>query len=131
MTDQPYTPRPTPGMMIIGTVIFVATLAAWLYAETHDVDTSALLAFAVPVVGALFLSSGISAARSAAEQSANQTNGSMDAKIRAAMGSALSEHDGALEAAVSAALAKRDAARTRQALGDIGIGDHLDQPQEN
>ncbi len=96
--------QPTLGTMIIGCIIFLGVLAAWLYAESRDIDTSALLAFAVPVVSALFLSGAVQRGAEAAERAANQTNGALDGRI---------------QAAVSAALANRDAARTRQARGDI------------
>lgn len=96
---------PSVAMMVIGTIIFVTVCGCWLYAEMHGVGTGALLAFAVPVVGALFLSGGIRDAVSAAEKAANQTNGNLDQRI---------------EAAVSRANAVRDAARTRQEKGDVG-----------
>ena len=100
MTDN----RPTLAMMIIGAVIFVAVIGAWLVAEFNHIGTGALLAFAVPVVAGLFVGQQLGATRDAAQQAANQTNGILDGRI---------------EAAVSTALAKRDAARTRQAVGDI------------
>ena len=96
--------RPTLAMMIIGSIIFVTVIVAWLVAEFNGVATGALLAFAVPVVAALFLGQQLGATRDAAQAAANQTNGVLDGRI---------------EAAVSTALAKRDAARTRQAAGDI------------
>ena len=100
--------QPTLGMMVIGCIIFLGVLAAWLYAESRNIDTSALLAFAVPVVSALFLAGTVQRGAEAAERAANQTNGALDGRI---------------QAAVSAALANRDAARTRQARGDIATGD--------
>lgn len=96
--------RPTLAMMIIGAVIVAIVLVVWLIAEFNHVPTGALLAFAVPVVGALFLTSPIAAARDAAQAAAGQTNGVLDSRIKAG---------------VAAALADRDAARTRQAQGDI------------
>lgn len=96
--------RPTIAMLIIGMVIFVSTLAAWVFAEVNGISTGALLAFAVPVVGALFVGHQIGKAADAAQQAANQTNGVMESRI---------------ESAVASALARRDAARTRQAQGDI------------
>lgn len=96
--------RPTLAMMIIGAVIFVAVLVAWLVAEFNGVATGALLAFAVPVVGALFIGHQLGATRDAAQQAATQTNGMMETRVKSA---------------VASALADRDAARTRQAQGDI------------
>ncbi len=100
MTDN----RPTLAMMVIGAVIFVAVIVAWLVAEFNHIGTGALLAFAVPVVAALFVGQQLGATRDAAQQAAAQTNGALDSRIKAG---------------VAAALAARDAARTRQANGDI------------
>lgn len=96
--------RPSIAMMVIGTIVFVATLGAWLYAESQHIPTGALLAFAVPVVGALFLAGPLSTAARSAQQAAQQTNGVMEERMISAVGKAL---------------ANRDAARTRQAQGDI------------
>lgn len=96
--------QPTLGMMIIGCIIFVSTLATWVYAESIGIPTGALFAIAGPVIGALFLVGPISTAAKSAEQAAQQTNGVMEERMIAA---------------ASKALAIRDAARTRQARGDI------------
>lgn len=101
MTDKS---QPTTTMLVIGTVIFVTVTGAWLVAEFNGIGTGALLAFAVPVVGALFIGHQLGTTASAAQQAANQTNGMMESRV---------------ESAVASALAKRDAARTRQAQGDI------------
>ena len=85
---------------IIGTIIVLATMCVWYLAETHGVGTGALLAFVVPVIGALFVGSGLSNIAANANRAANQTNGTMDQRI---------------EAAVTRALASRDQARTWQA----------------
>lgn len=90
--------------IVSGTVITVATIAAWLYGALHNLDTGPLFALVVPIVGALFLVGQISSARDAAQQAASQTNGTLEARV---------------VSAVSSALAARDAARTRQANGDI------------
>lgn len=92
------------GQLAAGVVIFVVVVAAWVYAKAHGIETGELISFAVPVVGALFLAGPIGAAASSAQQAAHQTNGVLGDRI---------------EAAVSSALAKRDAARTRQAQGDV------------
>lgn len=92
--------RPTIAMLIIGTIVFVAVLACWLLAEFNHIGTGALLAFAVPVVSALFLANNLTRTASAAQQAASQTNGMLDARVKAA---------------VTAALSDRDAARTWQA----------------
>jgi len=89
---------------ILGTVIFVCVLAAWLVAKDRGIDTGELLSFAVPVVSALFLVGPITKAAESATQAASQTNGQLEPRI---------------QAAVAKALAARDAARTRQAVGDV------------
>ena len=92
--------RPTLAMLIVGTIIFVTVTAAWLFAEFHHIATGALLAFAVPVVGALFIGHQLGVTATAAQQAASQTNGALDARIKAG---------------ATAALAERDATRTMQA----------------
>lgn len=94
----------TVAAMTFGTVIFLATLAAWLYGSERGIDTTVLWSVTTPVIGFLFIGGALNKTAEHAEQAAVQTNGSMDSKIKAA---------------VSSALADRDKARTRQALGDI------------
>lgn len=94
----------TVAAMMFGTIIFLATLAAWLYGEAHNIDTGVVWTVTTPVIGFLFIGGALNKTADAAEQAAIQTNGSMDAKIKSA---------------VSSALADRDKARTRQAQGDI------------
>lgn len=89
---------------VLGALLFCAVIAAWTFCKLRQIDTTELLAFAVPVIGALFLVGPINQAAQASQQAAAQTNGVLDARI---------------QSAVSSALAKRDAARTRQANGDI------------
>ena len=91
-------------MLLAGTVISLATIAAWLYGATHSIDTAPLFAFVIPVVGSLFIANGLGKTSEAAQQAATQTNGLLGPRIKAA---------------VSEALADRDAARTRQVQGDI------------
>lgn len=95
--------------LVAGTVITVATIAAWLWGKTHGVDTGELMAFVVPIVGALFLVTAVGRGTEAAQAAAAQTNGMLDARVKAA---------------VSSALADRDQARTRQLQGDISE-DHV------
>lgn len=94
-------------MLAAGTIITLATIAAWLYAATHGIDTAPLFAFAIPVVGALVIANGLGKTADAAQQAATQTNGLLGPRIKAE---------------VTAALAERDAARTRQAVGDVSEG---------
>lgn len=89
---------------VLGTVIFVAVLGTWLVGKRWGIDTTELMPFAVPVVSALFLVGPISKAAESASQAASQTNGQLEPRI---------------QAAVARALAARDAARTRQAVGDV------------
>ena len=112
---------PTVATMGFGVVVFLATLAAWLYGEQQGVNTAMLWTLSVPLVLALFLGQGINEAAGAAKQAAAQTNGVLDARIRSAVQGVVSDALPALvKSATSAALADRDAARTRQARGDIG-----------
>ena len=100
---------PTTITMLFGVVIFVATLAAWLYGESvAHVDTTIVWTVSGPIILALFVGHQLGATADAAQQAANQTNGVLGDRIKAA---------------VAAALADRDAARTRQAQGDIAVTD--------
>lgn len=92
------------GNLVVGCLIYVSTIAAWFFASREGIDTGPLFYIAGPVIGSLFLAGPISKAADSASQAAAQTNGVMEARI---------------EAATARALAKRDAARTRQAMGDI------------
>jgi len=83
--------------MIFGTIIFVATLYAWLYAEQHSIDSSVLWPVAVPVITALFVGQQLGAIGKAANQAVVQTNGTLEARV---------------EKVVIQALANRDAIRT-------------------
>ena len=58
--------------MIFGTIIFVATLYAWLYAEQHSIDSSVLWPVAVPVITALFVGQQLGAIGKAANQAVVQ-----------------------------------------------------------
>ena len=95
---------PTRWSMLFGVVIFVAALGAYLYGETQGIDTSVIWLVSGPILVALFIGTKVDDAKSAAEQAAAQTNGMLDPRI---------------QSAVARALADRDAARTRQAQGDI------------
>lgn len=95
--------------LVIGCLITMAAIGAWVFAKLNNVETGELMAFVVPVVGALFLVTSVSRAGDAAQQAAQQTNGMMDARVKSA---------------VAAALADRDAARTRQAQGDVSETPH-------
>ena len=131
MNDQNAGAGRTVATMLFGTIIFLAATAAWLYAESLGVPTDILWLVVVPIVSALFVSQPLAnladrthAAGDAARQAANQTNGVLDERIRGAVSTALGEQlPGIVKAAASSALADRDAARTRQARGDISL-DH-------
>ena len=100
---------PTTITMLFGVVIFVSTLAAWLYGESvAHVDTTIVWTVSAPIILALFVGHQLGATADAAQQAASQTNGVLGDRIKAA---------------VAAALADRDAARTRQAQGDIAVTD--------
>ena len=95
---------PDNATMTFGVIIFVSTLAAWLFGEFQGVDTTILWAVATPVVMALFVGGQLGRVAESSAAAATQTNGSMSERIKAA---------------VSSALADRDAARTRQSQGDV------------
>lgn len=96
---------PTAVTMGFGVVVFVATLVAWLYGESvAHVPTTILWTVAGPIIIALFIGHQLGTTADAARQAATQTNGTLEARVKAA---------------VATALADRDAARTRQAQGDI------------
>ena len=109
-TDRPMGPGVGTAqlvMLIAGTIITIVTIGAWLFAATHGIDTAPLFAFVIPIVGALFVANGLGKTAEHAQQAATQTNGMMGPRIKAA---------------VAEALADRDAARTRQVVGDVSEG---------
>lgn len=89
--------------VICGTIITVASLVIWYLAAREHIDTSAILAFVVPIVGALFITGQLSEARNAAQQAASQTNGALDARIVAGAMHAASIRDAAKTAAIATA----------------------------
>lgn len=89
--------------MIFGTIIFIVSLAAWLYASERDMPTEIIWVVAIPVITALFIGESLAGTARNAAKTVEQTNGAMGARI---------------ESAVAKALGNRDAARTRQARGD-------------
>lgn len=78
-----------------GLGVFAITVFGWLYAETHGVDSGALFYMASPVIAALFLAPGVNRAADAATEAARNTNGPMDARIRAGVAEALAARDNA------------------------------------
>lgn len=91
--------------MIFGVIIFLATVAAWLWGEKNGVKTDILWIVAVPVITALFIGHQVGTAAKSAEQAAQQTNGTLN---------------GRLEEAVTNVLAKRDITRAKQSISDAG-----------
>ncbi|MFT3876187.1 MAG: hypothetical protein QM708_07185 [Propioniciclava sp.] len=90
--------------LVAGIIMTGLFLGAWLAAEQSGVDSSPIWVIAGPVILGLLVGEVVASASRNSAQAASQTNGVLDARIKAA---------------VSAALADRDAARTRQAQGDI------------
>ena len=86
---QPARMNPTRWTMAFGTVIFLATLGAWLYGESHAIDTNILWGVSTPLVMALFVGHQIGELGDAARAAANQTNGSLDARLKNAVNEAL------------------------------------------
>jgi uncharacterized membrane protein len=103
-------------MYIVGLILAVATMGAWIYAESHKIDSAPLFVFVVPIVTALFIGHNLGATKEAAQQAANQTNGPLKDRMKSA---------------VAEALAERDAARTRQAQGDISEDVYMNAPKGN
>lgn len=85
----------TVAAMLFGTIIFVSTLVAWIYASLNDIDSTVLWSVVTPVIGFLFVGGALNKTADHAEQAAIQTNGSMEAKIKAQVASALAERDAA------------------------------------
>lgn len=102
---SPTSTRPSRWSMTFGVVIFLASLAAWLFGEMNGIDANVVWMVSGPLLVALFIGTKVDDAKTAAEQAAAQTNGVLDGRIKSS---------------VAAALADRDAARTRQTNGDIG-----------
>ena len=100
----------TTTTMVFGAIVFITTVGAWLYGESHDIDTTILWAAAVPIIGALFIGQSMTATRTAAEQAASQTNGALESRI-----------EGVVARVIGAQLSARDIVRTRQARGDISL----------
>ena len=88
-------PRPT-GTMIFGTIVFLSSLAAWIYCAERDINTDILWAVVVPILTALFIGHQLGVTAENAQKAADQTNGMLIPRI---------------ESAVQNAMAKRDAAR--------------------
>lgn len=76
------------GQLVAGTVILIATLAAFLALEltNHGGSTPILLALITPVVGALLINAHQSASTRATDEKLSrllsQTNGELDARMR-------------------------------------------------
>lgn len=87
--------RPTLPTMVVGLILFLAALAAWLYAADRDINTDILWAVIVPILTALFVGHQVSAAAENAQKAADQTNGTMNERIKSVMIEALAERDAA------------------------------------
>ena len=68
-------PPSSTATLAAGVVMALAMIAAFLWGETHSVDTTPLLAILSPVVGALFLVPKVSAIERRTEAVQRQTNG--------------------------------------------------------
>ena len=91
--------------MLFGTIIFVVSLGAWLYASERGIPTEIIWVVAIPVITALFVGESLAATSRNTLKAVEQTNGALEARV---------------ESAVARTLGNRDAARTRQSMGDIG-----------
>lgn len=92
--------------MVIGVILFLASLAAWIYCAERGINTDILWAVVVPILTALFIGHQLGTTAENAQKAADQTNGSLEPRVKAA---------------VASALADRDKARTRQIQGDVGV----------
>ncbi len=110
MSTQPPAPRQglDPATLAAGVVIILALMAAFLWGEEHDVDTSPLLAIISPVVGALFLVPRLGNLQQTTQQVQRNTNGHLtlvtaerdrlteqNAKLREQLAAATSSSEGA------------------------------------
>ena len=79
MTQQQPEPSPATSTgnatLAAGVVIVLAMIGAFLWGESHDVDTTPLLAILSPVVGALFIVPKVASIQRTTEQVQRQTNG--------------------------------------------------------
>lgn len=79
-------------------VLILATLGAVLYLTETDRPTDVALGLMVPilttVVGVVFVAGKVDTVKSDTEQTINQTNGTLDARIQKAIQDALAIHDG-------------------------------------
>lgn len=100
--------------LIVGMIIFIATLVAWLYAADNHIDPGPLWVLTGPVIASLFLSNSLSRVASNAQTAAVNTNGGMDARIAQAttqaVTTALDGIDARIANATSTALAQHNTA---------------------
>lgn len=103
MTQQPAGPatRAAPGWLLLaGCLVFVVTLAAYLYAEGQHIESSPILWLGGAIVGALFLGGQLTnlggrvdTVADLARKVDGQTNGGLDTRIAAAVAAELARRD--------------------------------------
>ena len=102
--------------MVIGTILFVFSLAAWVYCAERDINTDILWAVVVPILTALFIGHQLGSIGENAQKAAEQTNGTLIPRV---------------EAAVQTAMAKRDAARLYQSYNPTALVTKDNKPEGN
>lgn len=79
-----------------GTVIVVATIVAWLYGESHGIDTTPLFIFTTPIVTALFLVKTLSSLGQDVRSAKDSLNGGFDERLKGLVASALADRDASI-----------------------------------
>lgn len=81
--------------LVAGVVVFLSTIGAYVYMETHGYGTAQLLALAGPVIAALLITKHVTTlTRKQNEQIetvVQQTNGQLDARIREQVRAAITD----------------------------------------
>lgn len=62
-------------MAVIGVIVILILVLAFLFGEVHGINTTPILAVLSPVVGALFLIKPLSSIGTGVQRTASQTNG--------------------------------------------------------
>lgn len=79
--------------MIIGVIVFLASLTAWIYCAERDINTDILWAVVVPILTALFIGNQLDSISRNAQQAADQTNGTLIPRVETAVANALAKRD--------------------------------------
>lgn len=94
--------------LILGTVVVLATMAAYLYAQVRGIEVDALLAFVVPVVSALLIVRQVDKVHATTKQVEKQTNGELTRRLEDHRAATVAEVRQIVEGTVAPALDKVD-----------------------